>query len=519
MSSSSKAGLFSAVVLIGVCGLLVTHFIDSLWTTSIDVALHYALVSRLSEHWQLPTNDDPSLEEMNIYPRYSHRLAAISDKLIGSPLGGMQFITMLSLSALWSAFAIMFLALPRRMRWMALGALSALLLANRFLIHLELFGGEILGNYFYPQLVAQALAIAAIACVLWMDKAGMNPIIGYLILGASVPVIQQFHLLPALEVLATLALLMLYNLLDVRNEHRWPVFGIGLLAIVASAALTVLSPVFKSMLSISETHGVLQLNYTPNLIALAIECGIVIVFSTLLLWQWKRLGPADARNNALVLKYIGLLGLAVSALCLLQIFIVQFGYGSEYASKKYAFGLNTVLVLDLLLLPILLLARIRALLLTSPGEPLRGPAILFQPLFPGLFVFMAVFAILPSPSTKVIALSNVVSVERFVRDHGGSARISSKYDYAIGLFPGRRNFDYLITIGALKTPRVDNADDILSGYPPSKPRRIGRIFTRVGSKPWDVPDCRQYVSPDGLAILDGQCVLTRIGASGAGTSP
>ena len=300
MSSTSKAGWFSALFLIGVCGFLVVYFMNSLWTTSIDVALHYALVSRLSEHWHLPTDDDPSLEEMNIYPRYSHRLAAISDKLTGSPLGGMQFITMLSLSALWSAIAVMFLALPRRMLWMAFGALSVLLLANRFFIHLELFGGEILGNYFYPQLVAQALALIAIACVLWMDKAGMHPIISYLILGTSVPVIQQFHLLPALEVLATLALLVLYNLLDIRSERRWPVFGIGLLAIVASAALTALSPVFKSMLSISGTHGVLQLNYTPNLTSLAVECGIVIVLSALLLWQWNRLGPAEERNNTLV---------------------------------------------------------------------------------------------------------------------------------------------------------------------------------------------------------------------------
>ena len=204
-----------------------------------------------------------------------------------------------------------------------------------------------------------------------------------------------------------MALLVLYNLLDVRNEDRWPVFGIGLLAIVASAALTVLSPVSKSMLSISETHGVLQLNYTPNLFALAIECGIVIVSSTLLLWQWKRLEPAEAQNNALVLKYIGLLGLAVSALCLLQIFIVQFGYGWIHQRKicvwaQYRPGARSTPIAGYFAY----WRKIRALFLTSPGEPLKTVPSHFRVSFP-VTVLVAVSRFYLSTSTKLIALSTL----------------------------------------------------------------------------------------------------------------
>ena len=482
MLSTSKARWFSGLFLIGVCGFLIIYFMNSLWTTSLDVALHYAVTARISEHWNLPAGDERSLEEMNVYPRYSHRLAAIFGNLLGSPLAGMQFVGLLSLVASWSDIALIFLSLPRQTLGMALGALTILLLANRFFIHLELFGNELVDNYFYPQVVAQAAAILLVAVTLWMERANISHAWSYVMLAGAVPIIQHFHLLPALEVLATLALLVLLNLINAENRNRWAVFAFGVFVVLVSLSLVVFGPVFATVRRISENNGVLILRYSPNLMALTIECVLVIALSSFLVWQWQRLDAVEARNHLLSCKYLGILGIAIAGLCMLQILMLKIGYGSEYACKKYAFGLNTVLVLDLLVLPVLLWPRLRALLLTSEVESAELSTGVFQRSFPGLFVLAAVFIILPSPSTKVIALSDVVSVERFIQEHGGSATVSAKYDYGIGLFPNRRNFDYLITIGALKAPRVDNADDLLSGYPPSKPRRIGRIFTRVGSK-------------------------------------
>ena len=230
--------------------------------------MHYALVARLSEHWRLPTNDDPSLEEMNFYPRYSHRLAAISGRLLGSPLEGMQFVALVSLTALWSGFALIFHSLPLRMRWLLLGWVAVLLLANReFFIHLELFGNELLNNYFFPQLVAQAAVILVVACVLWMERTGLSPVASYLVLGICSPVIEQFHLLPALEMLAILALLVIINNLDARIKNPRTVAILGLLICLGSISLTALTPVFARMLSISETNGLLKLNYTAALTA------------------------------------------------------------------------------------------------------------------------------------------------------------------------------------------------------------------------------------------------------------
>lgn len=519
--SATMARWLSGLFLVATCAFLLSHFWDSLWTTSIDLAHHYALVARLSEHWNLPTSDDPSLEEMNVYPRYAHRLAAIVGTLVGSPLLGMQFVALASLAAVWSGLGFVLLSLPRRARWLLLGILSVVLLLNRLFVHLELFGNEIVANYFFPQLVSQGIATLLIALVLWLERARTASLMRYLILGCSVPLLQQFHLLPALELLAMLALLLALDVSDRRTEGRWRTFALGLLTILGSFLLTVLSSTFATMLHISENNGVLILNYTPNLMSLAIECVLASALSGLLIWQWMHWRAGEPRRDALALKYLGLLGFAVAGPCLLQIALFMLGYGSEYACKKYAFGLNTVLVLDLALLFTLPISRLRGFFTSAEETSLGRAATVLQSLFPSLLVLLAFLTIFPSPSDKAISLTEVVAAERSVRayDQANPPSSAAKYDYAIGLFPDLRILDYLISIGVLKAPRVDNADDMLNGYPPSKPRKISRIYTREGITAWDVPECRQAVLQGGIVVLDGACVLEKMNAAGIEAAP
>ena len=519
MRFSTKARWSSGLFLIATCGFAVLHFLDSLWAPSIDLILHYAVVVRISQQWSLP--DDRGLEQLSVFPRNAHRLAAIIGKLSGSPLIGLQSVALAALATTWSGLALLFFALPRRMRWVAFGGLAVLLLANRFFIHLELFGNELVGNYFYPQLVTQAAAILLMALVLYLERAGIPTIVGYLILGASVPILQHFHLLPALEVLATLAFLVLLNLIAAKGKDRWKDFALGLLVILASLALTVLNPLFEAVRLQSENNGLLRLTYTSNLTALAIECLIVIGLSGCLIWQWTRMEMGEARTNGLTLKYLGLFGLAAATLCLAQIALLNLGNGSPYACKKYAFALNTVLMLDI---PLLLMPPTASIIRRFAG--LRSAALdasmaFFQPTFLGLFVFVGIFTVLPSPSARVIALSELVSAEHMVNAYEAAHPTDNpdRYDYAFGLFPVNNGYDYLITIGTLKVPRAENADDVLNGLPPSKPRKINRIFSREGSKPWDVPECREEVLEDHVVVLDGACVLARIRDTGGTPSP
>ena len=102
------------VILVGTCVFPVLYCLDSLWSANVDIALHYALIARITEFWKLPTTLDLSLGPMNTYPRYAHILATIFDNLLGSPFAGMQFLALLSLKSSWCSFVFIFSSLPRR---------------------------------------------------------------------------------------------------------------------------------------------------------------------------------------------------------------------------------------------------------------------------------------------------------------------------------------------------------------------------------------------------------------------
>jgi hypothetical protein len=514
MVSNTKARWFAALFLIAICVFVVLHFVDSLWSVA-DLPLHYALVARVSDHWTLPTNDDPSLEELNYYPRTSHRLAALMGKLVGSPLVGMQVVAMLSLAALWSGLGFIYYSLPQRPRWLALGILVALLLANRSFIQLELFGNEVLVNYFFPQLAGQAIAIVLLALVLWMEKAGISRALGILVLGLSAPILPQFHLLPGVELLATGTLLVAVTFFETRDEKRRLLLVFGLIVVLSSLAIMVVSPAFRTMVTLSANEGLLELKYARDLDSLAIECGIVIALSALLIWRWLGMASYEARVNGLALKYLGIFGMAVGVLCLLQILMFNLGFGSEYACKKYGFALNTVLILDIPVLLVALLSPSARLLRVPQAQSIGLPGAMLERTFVGVFVLVAVFAILPPRSARFISVAEVVRAERFAMQYREPTPgvNSGRYDLAIDLVGGHASFDFLISVGVLRAPRSGNAYDTAYLGLVSKPARLGRVFTRAGASPWDVEVCRQVVTPEGYAILDGQCVLGALAGS------
>ena len=503
MVTTVQARWLGVLFLLGICAYLILNFMNSLWSGSVDIALHYALITRITEYWQLPATFDPSLGPMNTYPNYSHILAAILGTLFGSPFAGMQFVALASLAGLWSGFALMFFSLPRRALWIVSVALAVLFSVNWFFVHLEIFGHELLGNFFFAQLAAQAAAVVILAFIMFVERAGIHPIFGHLILACSVPIIQHFHLMPALQLFATWGLLIAWNSWAAHKGDRVKTLLPGLLAMIVSLLLLVVDPAFQIMVKISEHNGSMGLAYTPTRLALAIECVIVIILSSFLLIQWWRLG--SARKNGILLKYMSLYSISIAGLCLLQIIILKLGVGSEYAIKKYGFALNTSLLLEL---PLLLVVLFKSYLINIEESP-DHPATLYRYAFPGLFVFLAFFTVLPS--SKVIAATDIISIERFALQYRnlGLESLPDKYDYGIGLFE-IPTFDYLISIGILKAPQSTNAYNILESKMPQEPDLIGRIFTRQGSLGWDVPECREYVTPGGLVILDGACVLSKV---------
>ncbi|MFH1185377.1 MAG: hypothetical protein V1755_10120 [Chloroflexota bacterium] len=501
----------SLVLLAGACTLVVILIRDSLWATSVDLGLHYALVVRIMDIGHAPTTVDASLGLMNGYPSLGHTLAAVLAKSLGSALAGMQLTAVVSLTFLWAGLGLMLGSLPRRQLLVLFVAVPSVLLLNRLLVHLELFGTELLGNFFFAQLVAQAAAIGSLALALYLERAQFASGIRYALLGASVPVIAQIHPLPALEILVVLIFQLALDSLSPRTGDRRRALALGLFIVCASVVMTVLSPGFTVIRRNSENDGLLELIHTPEPMGLAVESAIVIVISAILLAQWARLGREDAQRGSLIHKYWAFLGAAIAVLCLLQFIMLVLGFGSPYAVKKYAFGLNSVLLLDV---PLLMAAFIRTPLADPRAARSTTLAALGGHAFPALFVLISVFAWVPATSTRMASVQEILPLERFAMKYRESdpGSISGKYDYAAGLFQGNRVVDFMISLGVLQAPQTRNVDDFLWGRPPTNPRRVGRLFTRLGFTPWDVSACRQLVTPDGFAILDASCVLRVVSA-------
>ncbi|WP_201693851.1 hypothetical protein [Paraburkholderia hiiakae] len=482
--------------------LLCLHFWDFIWTQSVDLAHHYVLVTRLTEFGDLPFATDPSLGEMRVYPRLSHRFAAGLGRLWGSPLAGMQIVVLVSMVVLWAAIGWMLWSQPsRQARRSTLNILLALFIGG-YLLRLDLWGREIVGNYFYAQFVAQAAALLALAIVLTLAQAGWSRFVVYGLLIAGIFGIELIHLLPAVELLGFLGLLVVFD--QLWQSRRWAVRGLAASAafLVAALLAVVANPVFKAMASISENDGVLRLTFIPNhfaLLALVLATAISSVFG---IWYWLRLKDPVRQRELLAIKYFALLGLSISTLCLLQMAALEIGRGSEYACRKYAFGLWTVLLVNVSLL----LAR-GARPKDESKSGLQVTTRIFDCSAVGLLVVVAAFATFPG--RKYLSLQDLMSTERRLESVKASAPAipEGTSAYAIQL-PGEPPLiDYLFSLGVFKSARSANTINILQNQDLTLSTRIGLIVTAKDKSRYDLPECRLHSTDPVFALIDGTCYV------------
>ena len=492
---------------------IVVFFFDCMWSTSVDLADHNAVVNRLFDHWGMPITDD-LYYFYHSYPAFSHIAAAVLALPLSSPLAGVQLLTLLSLVALWSGFALILQTLPYRMRALIGAGFVLLLIFNRSILKLELHGNEIIGsNFLFPQFVGQAFAVVVIAVTALFERDERDPTLGYLLLAVAIPVAEGFHLVPAAQLFGVLVLLIAIDFHLSPRQNHLPKLAIGASLIIASTIGIILHPNFKNMFDQGmdpSNTGALALLRTPNLPSLAVLSVVVGFLSALLLYTWAySLSNAEARRNGVAAKFVALYGLSNSGICLFQIFIGLFGIGTEYACRKYAFALNTTLLLDLVLL---LGFFFKPRWLASSFGNDRLLAGLFESAFVSLFLLAGVFTVLPKE--KMIDAADLATTERFAKAYVQTAfdNPPGKYNYAVGIAPNSPNIDYFITRGALHAPPAGdpgNTEDIYEGRPFSQPPLVGHILTLRNSK-WDVPNCRTQFSSPSLVVLDGQCAISAL---------
>ena len=496
---SPVSGAVKVAIGVGAVILLLCVGIDTIWATSSDFSHHYALVARISQLWILPPGVDPSLGEMNIYPPNSHILAAMLGWLVHSPLLGMHLLTLLSMMGAWAGLGALMLTLPRRAALGTVALLALLLLLNRAL-RLDIYGIEDIGNFFFAQLVAQALMLGVLVAALAMERRAVAPLLRHGFVLGSIYLLAGTHLLPAVQLVCVLlALVGLEWLLQGRRGRReWLLSTALALAYMAAAVLLLIKhPAYAAMKTISANDGSLTLRVFSNMPSIAAYCVVIALLSAWLAFGWLRMERRGEGRDWLALKYIGLFGLAATGLCLLQLVLLHFGQGSEYAVKKHAFTLNSVFLVELALLPALRLGRAAA---PHPlWDVMHGALAL--PLLIATAFLTTTWHRGSLDTSDAVALEHKLELRRdlVLQSQAG------KYVYVVEIPGMPPTMSYLLTIGVFGTPRTMNSLDVLSDRPLTEIPLIGTFITGADSNLGRMKECLLPGSNSELALVDGAC--------------
>jgi hypothetical protein len=426
--------------------LLVIYHLSTGWSHSVDLAHHYALAARLAENLQLFALD-PTLGEMNYYPRASHGLAAIVGALVNSTFLGMQIVAMAALALTWAAYLVILQTLPGRASTIGTLILASLLYVNCNSLGISFHGAEISDNYFFSQLVGQSLAALSLVIVIHLEARHPRWYI-YTFLCVSAALLCSVHLLPSLEVLAMLALLLIVDTVDAAKTTRWSWRNLVASGAVLSIAVAgvVLNPAFAAMRQIAENDGALKLAFLSGPTAICVLCLIALLISGLLLRSWWCGGRTDV-----ACKYLALYGAGMALLCLLQLSLLPFHFGSDYAVKKYAFGISSFILVSI--------ARAAGIAMAAQLDNALDGARL-----PGGFIVPTLAMVLAltvsfnyaAPWTKRLDNATIVKLERQIlamRDSTLPPAPAGKYDVIIDMAGQGSVVNYMFSIALAHIPR------------------------------------------------------------------
>ncbi|MFA0929797.1 hypothetical protein RA263_25900 [Pseudomonas syringae pv. tagetis] len=496
--------LFCYTLLLVTGWLLVSH-IDVLRSQSVDLAHHYALAYRIAENFNLVNSNDPTLGEMNYYPRLSHVMAAIVGWPLHSTFLGLQVVSLLSLAALWGGFIYMLNTLPRRVARASTLTLVLLLLVNRYVFHFDVHGAEIVGNYFYSQLVGQAVAVLGMAVAVFLEvRRGRGT--AYVFLIGVIALNTGVHLLPTLELLGLLAGLVLFNAYSDFLDKKLSVAAAvaSLLIPVVALAGVVLNPAFSSMRKISENDGSLSFFNITYPTGVATLCVLGIILSLVLL-------ILHVKNRSMLgypaVKYLAIYGGAVSCLCLLQMVLVKFGMGSDYAVKKYVFGIVSHLFVSLAILLGFAFCRKTT---EDPDTSNR------ESLVHAAFVAVSFYAVFNASilTLESYDLSDLVQLEKKLDALALQlpATENGENNVVIGLEGRSPIFDYLFSISIFKTQRELAISDVLIANALQNYANYSHVITTSGVKRYDTKECRTS-SGAGVSVASAQCLSERANES------
>ena len=485
-------------------GTFILFNIDSLWSLSVDIAHHYALAYRISEQWWLTAIFDPTLGEMNIYPRGGHIIAAIVGAFFNSTFIGLQLTTLASVAIIWISILAILNGMPQRIANASLLSFFLFFLINTFILRFGLHGHEVVSNYFFSQLVAQAFLYLSLIFSMRIEKK-----IGELWAAFALLFIMSFvatiHLLPAIQILGLIGgitAIKIFGIYMNSEDYSKTQIAIAVIIPVVSIIVLVFHPSFSAMLSIGANNGALKLHNIPyplGIIALSI---LVLLTSFILFMQWAR-----HNTNVIEAKYFSILGASTAALCLIQYTLNFYDIGSDYAVKKYGFSLLTISLIQLSIIFSLIAVRsshtkIASSILTND----IARKIILTAL--GLFVLLSVV-----PNKKTIDASKIVEMEKRISILAYSEipqAPDGKSNVVIGLSDFSNTINYLFSIAFAKTQRDFAISDVLIAGKLSDFDKYYKVISSSGNANYGSSSiCASSVSGD-ISIIDSLCLEHQI---------
>jgi len=483
--------------------IYILFYVDDVWSQSIDLAHHYSLAFRISEKWTLLSGADPTLGEMNIYPRGSHYIAAIVGKFVNSTFLGIQLTALFSISILWINAIYILKNLPEPTKVNALAVALSLVFMNYFIFGFQLHGHEIVGNFFFAQLVGQAFLFFCLVLAIAVEKR-KGALWASISLIPLMLIIATINLLPALEVLGLIVgLVATFVFTERKNSHAGlAIYFYCAVILVFAISCIVLHPSFSAMLVIADNNGSLELNNINFPFGLISLCFLIFSTSIILFILWFRKSGDCAY---LVAKHLSIYGLATVGLCLLQYVLTYFGTGSDYAVKKYVFGLVTILLLQFsLIMAMLIVDFTRVRFVLNKNNFLYSSSILE-------FFLLISLLFLNTPSAKSLDVSDLVLLERKLTTLTDTTVPSSedgKPVIIIGLEKFSRTVNYMFSIAISKTPRELAIADVLLRNEVSQPSNYSYIISSNSNINFNSIDCTS-LSSGNISIVKSECLGAR----------
>lgn len=345
----------TSIFAICVCSFLLIWYGRFVQLGSSDLEQHFSLVDEIMKHGGVRPPPIPNLQTMVYYPPLAHWAAAIVGWIGGS---GLVAIVLITIASLFLCYLLIL-----RLTGPNLLINSALLIVAFFALEAtrSFVGWEVVGSFFYPQLVAD---VVYFAMLLWLTSSREHPLQAAAIVVAGA-ITMWLQPLVALHILAVGCFLIAARVVKQWIEtKRFPAL-LALASIataVASAAAFLLHPMFAVMKRIALNNGRLDFGYDHVMVVTIILAAVACI--NMGRWLTGRSGRADGVLAAALL--------AATSLTLLQWVALKVASdGSAYAVKKHMFLVVTLGVVNgIRLLVAFLPTDVRSRPLPSIAAPL-----------------------------------------------------------------------------------------------------------------------------------------------------